>query len=157
TPQLVADVFGGEVTPALLSGDGGYELSGGRWWAGDGVRGYDAARCYLPVSLTSPAGNTASVDYDSHHLLVTAVRASGTAPLSLNATAVDPDYVTLAPQALTDPHGTLHTVAFDPLGRVVAEWSVALDGTGDTPALPHTVHQYGSGSWAAGTGPAWSH
>src|SRR5262249_62215799 len=110
-PQLVADVFGGEVTPALLSGEGGYELAGGRWWAGDGVRGYDAARCYLPVSLTSPAGNTASVDYDAYHLLVTAVRASTTAPLSLNTTAVAGDYVTLAPWALTDPHAVQHSLA----------------------------------------------
>ncbi len=157
TPQLVADVFAGEVTPVLLSGAGGYELSGGRWWASDGVRGYDAAHCYLPVSLTDPFGNTASVDYDGHHLLVTAVHGSGTAPLSLNATAVACDYLTLTSATLTDPHGVRHTVAFDPLGRVVAEWSIAPDGSGDTLPLPNTLHTYDSGSWAAGTGPAWSH
>ncbi|MEV7099476.1 SpvB/TcaC N-terminal domain-containing protein [Amycolatopsis sp. NPDC051045] len=157
TPQLVADVYGGEVTPAMLTGEGGYELSGGRWWAGDGIRVYDSARCYLPVRHVSPFGNNSTVDYDSHLLQVTVVRASTAGPLSLNATQVANDYVTLAARELTDPHGVRHSVAFDPLGRVRAEWSIAPDGSGDTDALPNTVHHYESGSWRAGTGPAWTH
>ena len=157
TPQLVADVYGGEVTPSVLTGDGGYELTGGRWWASDGVRVYDSARCYLPVRHVSPFGNTATVDYDSHLLLVTVVRASTTVPLSLNTTQLANDYVVLGPRQLTDPHGVRHSVAFDPLGRVSAEWSIAPDGSGDTDALPNTVHQYGSGAWRAGSSPVWTH
>ncbi|GGN81504.1 hypothetical protein GCM10011579_068160 [Streptomyces albiflavescens] len=157
TPQLVASVFGTVVTSALLSGAGGYAWLDNLWWTTDGIRQYDPAACYLPTAHTSPFGNTAQVAYDSHHLLVTAVRASTTAPLSLNATNLLNDYQALAPRQLTDPHGTRDRVAFDPLGRVVKVWRIAADGSGDTDILPGVVHSYGSDAWQSGLGPAWSH
>jgi RHS repeat-associated protein len=157
TPQIVAEVFGAEVTPATLIGEAGYELADGLWWGTDGTRVYEPAAFYQPSAHITPFGNTATVAYDSHQLMVTQIHASTTAPLSLNMTQIDNDYVTLAPRQLTDAHGTQNRVAFDALGRVTMAWQIAPDGSGDTAALPSTVHTYGADAWFAGTGPAWSH
>ena len=157
TPDLVTSTYGGAVTPAVLTGEGGYELADGLWWVTDGIRGYDAAGCYLPASHTTPFGNTATVTWDAHHLLVTATAASSTAPLSLNTTTIANDYATLAPAGITDANGVLRRVESDALGRVVRSWRGAPDGSGDTDALPGATYSYDTDAWHAGTGPCWSH
>ena len=156
TPGLVSEVFGAEVDTALLSGEAGYELADGAWWAGDGVVHPDPAACYQPTRWDSGFGNTATVSYDPHHLFVAKTTASTTAPLDRNAVSIVHDYRTLAPRAITDAQGTVVSVEFDALGRVERRWRVAADGSGDTPSLPGIVHSYGSDAWHAGVGPAWS-
>jgi RHS repeat-associated protein len=157
TPDLVTAAFGTLVTAAVLTGEGCYELADGLWWTTDGVRGYDPAACCLPASHTTPFGNTATVTWDSHHLLAVAVAASTTAPLSLNATQVANDYVTLAPAQVTDANGVLQRVEFDPLGRVARSWRRAPDGSGDPDPLPGATYDYDTDAWHLGTGPCWSH
>ncbi|MGE2817993.1 SpvB/TcaC N-terminal domain-containing protein [Mycobacterium heidelbergense] len=157
TPTLVADVFATLADQATLTGNGGYALIDGLWWASDGIRGYNPAALYLPVSHTTPFGNTAEVEYDAHNLLVTVVRASTTAPLSMNTTTAANDYTILAHTALTDANNIVERVEFDPLGRVSRSWRQAPDQSGDPDALPGAIYTYGSDAWHTGTGPAWSH
>ncbi|MEO3780966.1 SpvB/TcaC N-terminal domain-containing protein [Micromonospora sp. B11E3] len=157
TPELIATTFGDLVNPALFSAEGGYEQIDGRWWTSDGVRGYSAADCYLPATHTTPFGNTATVTWDSHHLLVVGTAASTTAPLSLLTRQIDNDYLTLAPARVTDANGVWQRVEVDPLGRVVRSWRRAPDGTGDPDPLPGATFDYGDDAWRSGTGPCWSH
>ena len=157
TPELVTSTYGTLVTPTVLTGEGGYELADGLWWATDGIRGYDAASCYLPASHTTAFGNTAAVTWDAHHLLVTSVAAATTAPESLNTTTIATDYATLAPTRITDANGVVRRVEADALGRVVRSWRRARDGSGDPDALPGAVYSYDSDAWHSGTGPCWSH
>ena len=152
--DLLATVYGATAGAATLA-EGGYEHDAGGWWFDDGVTRYDAAALYQPTAWEW-FGNTATVTYDAHRLLAVATKASTTAPLDRNAVAVRNDYRVLAPAALTDPHGIESSVAFDPLGRVVAGWLRGPGGTGDAPALPGVVCAYGSTAWRDGDGPAWS-
>jgi RHS repeat-associated protein len=157
TPDLVTAVYGTAVTSAVLTAEGGYELADGRWWITDGIRGYDAAACYLPARHTTPFGNTATVTWDAHHLLATVVAASTTAPWSLNTTTITNDYAVLAPGQMTDANGAWQRVESDALGRVVSSWRRAPDGSGDPDPLPGAIYSYGADAWHAGNGPCWSH
>ncbi len=154
TQGLVAAVYGTDVSGAELI-SAGYEAGGTSWYANSGVTTYDPAVMYQPV-VWSFLGNDASVSYDAHSLLVVRTQAAATAPLHLNTVDVGNDYRMLAPDRLTDPHETVSRVRFDPLGRVVAHWLTAADGTGDPGGLPGIVHTYGTDDWRAGVGPAWS-
>ncbi|MCX5173532.1 hypothetical protein OG616_36630 [Streptomyces antibioticus] len=154
TPGLVASVYGTDVGASALA-EAGYENVGGAWYADVGVTSYAPGAMYQPVSWTF-LGNTATVAYDVHGLLVVETRASTTAPLDLNAVLVRNDYRVLAPGQVTDPHGTVSRVSFDPLGRVTASWLTGADGSGDPADLPGVEHTYASGAWLAGAGPAWS-
>ncbi|MFL6164257.1 MAG: SpvB/TcaC N-terminal domain-containing protein [Jatrophihabitantaceae bacterium] len=157
TPDLVTSTFGAFATPALLTGEGGYEFADGLWWTTDGVRGYDPAACYLPASHTSPFGNTATVSWDPHHLVVIATAASTTAPLSANTMQVAYDYVMLAPRQVTDANGVWQRVEVDALGRVLRSWRRAPDGSGDPDPLPGATFSYDANAWHSGLGPCWSH
>ncbi|MFE2998004.1 SpvB/TcaC N-terminal domain-containing protein [Nocardia sp. NPDC059246] len=157
TPAFVATVFDTLATAATLTGEGGYELADGLWWASDGIRGYDPATCYLPAWHTTPFGNTATATYDAYHLLVTTVQASTTVPLSMNTTRAVNDYTTLTHNQLTDANGVIQRVQFDALGRVSRSWRQAPDGSGDPDALPGVVYTYGTDDWRSGVGPCWSH
>jgi RHS repeat-associated protein len=157
TPDLVTSVYGIEVPPAVLTAEGGYDLADGLWWVTDGIRGYDATACYLPTSHTTPFGNTATVTWDAHHLLATAVAASTTAPWSLNTTTIANDYATLAPGQITDANGVRRRAESDALGRVVRSWRRAPGGSGDTDPLPGAIYSYDTDAWHSGTGPCWSH
>ncbi|MFB7125421.1 SpvB/TcaC N-terminal domain-containing protein [Kitasatospora sp. NPDC056273] len=158
TPGLLTAAYGGLVDAPLLTGEGGYVLEDGLWWAPSGVHGY-GADFLLPVSYTSPFGNTSTIDYDSHRLLTTASRASRTAPYDTLVTTVDNDYRVLAPRQITDPNGNRGHCAFDPLGLITATWTTgkAAGTDGDPDALPGTVYTYGLDAWQTHGGPVWAH
>ncbi|GAB2519249.1 hypothetical protein GCM10027167_22770 [Nocardia heshunensis] len=157
TQHVATTVFGAVDDPATLTGVGGYQWQDKLWWLTDGVRHYDPTTFYLPSAHTSPQGNTADVRYDSHALLLVRTRAATAMPLSSNTVEVANDYHTLCPRRLVDPNGVVSRVRCDPLGRVIAGWLTAPDGSGDPEALPGVVHSYDSVAWQQGRGPAWSH
>ena len=105
-------------------------------WAVSGTQDYDTlANFALPTSIDDPFGNTTSITYDSHKLLVTTV----TNALDSAVTATL-DYRTLSPHTVTDINGHDTEVAFDALGRVT---DVALTGTGgDTLVDPTMRYTY---------------
>jgi RHS repeat-associated protein len=143
TPGLVSTVYAGRVSPAMLT-SGRHVLDDGLWWIPSGVQHYDPGAFYAPSRLTTPFGNESSVEYDGYRLLPTIVHQSLSAPLDVLATAFTNDYRVLAPILTTDANGSRTSVAFDPLGRVVALWAKGPDGStdGDPDSLPGAVFDY---------------
>lgn len=158
TPGMLTAAYGSLVDASLLGEEGGYVLEDGLWWAPSGISGYDAAAFHLPVSYTTPFGNTSSVAYDRYRLLTTRSTGSQTAPYDVLVTTVDNDYRVLAPRQVTDPNGNRTRSAFDPLGLVTATWTQGkASGTdGDPDALAGTVYSYGLDAWRTTAGPVWA-
>ena len=126
TPGLIAEVYGGRVTNAMLENDGRYvhSESDANWWIPSGQVFYSPTPAqeldyaqqhfFLPRRIRDPFGESATVDYDEYDLLITRT----TDPLENTATA-ESDYRVLQPRLLTDPNGNRSAVAFDALGMVV--------------------------------------
>ncbi|WP_217639777.1 SpvB/TcaC N-terminal domain-containing protein [Arthrobacter sp. ok909] len=134
TPGLVAAVYAGRTTDAMLGTDGRYAHNGGDadWWAPSGrifrspdaddlpeqERDYACRHFFLPLRFRNPfhtetTSTETSVTYDRHDLLVTLTRD----PVG-NQLAATNDYRVLQPRILTDPNGNRTAVAFDALGLV---------------------------------------
>jgi RHS repeat-associated protein len=126
-----ADVLGGQGVDR-----GGYvDLdSNGHWWIPSGKVFFDVdaditnpavtaplelveARIhfFLPRKFADPFNQSATVDYDAHHLLV--IKSEDT--LQNTITALH-DYRLLQARQMTDPNGNRSEAAFDALGLVVA-------------------------------------
>ncbi len=140
TPELVAELWAGRVTDAMLV-SAGYVLRDSAWWVPSGQLDPEPARFYQPVRLRDAFGNVATVEYDAYALL--AVRATSSQdPVLASVVTARNDYRTLSPVELTDPNGCRTQVALDELGLVVA---LAVDGPsneGDTLADPTTRYAY---------------
>jgi RHS repeat-associated protein len=122
-------VFGDRVTETMLSDEGRYVHFHGddNWWTPSGrvfmsPNEDDAAahelaftrqRFFLPLRFRDPFGQTATVEYDSHNLLMTRT----TDPLE-NSVAAQNNYRMLSPEILTDPNRNRSAVALDVLGLV---------------------------------------
>jgi hypothetical protein len=149
TPGLLAEVYGGRVTDAMLASEGGYVHSEGdaNWWIPSGQmfyvpdpaatsqqeRDYARAHFFLPQRYRDPfhtplVSTETFVMYDSYDLLVQETRD----PLGNRATvgerSVDPtqplvrhgqDYRVLQPALIMDPNRNRSAVTFDALGMVV--------------------------------------
>jgi RHS repeat-associated protein len=138
TPDVLSEVYGADLDPAVLSADGGYvssvrEQAAGRfpvgddpgwWWLPSGRPIYDPDRFFLPVGHDDPFGGHTSVEY-GHALLPTAV----VDPVG-NAVRARIDYRALRPAAVTDPNGQTSAAAYDALGRLAgtAQPGNSLDG-----------------------------
>jgi RHS repeat-associated protein len=145
TPGLLAQVYGGRVTEAMLASDGGYVHSKGEatWWIPSGRVFYSAQvtdtpaqelvfaqqHFFLPHRARDPFGNTGFTDYDHYHLLPTQ-----TTDALGNRTTAGYDYRLLQPCRVTDPNGNRAEVAFDTLGLVVgtAVMGKATEAKGDS-------------------------
>jgi RHS repeat-associated protein len=100
----------------------------GCWWIPSGQVFYspDAAHTpgqelafaqehfFQPHRFYNPFGNTTTIDYDNHHLLLRQT----IDPLG-NITTAGNDYRVMQPEMITDPNGNRSAVAFDALGMVV--------------------------------------
>ena len=142
TPGLIAEVYGGRVTDAMLRDDGCYvDADGeGNWWIPSGQvfyspNIYDTAppelayalqHFFLPHLFRDAFGEITTVIYDRYDLLVQETRD----PLDNRVTAgerdqrtgtVTPaiDYRVLQPALLMDPNRNRSAVAFDAIGMVV--------------------------------------
>ncbi len=130
TPGLLAATYGDRVTSSILSDDGGYvtlEGDDGSWMpsgrvfystgqADSSAVELDVAHghFFLPHRFRDPFGNTTTIRYDEHGLLVLETEDA----LGNKITAGN-DYRVLQPAFVTDPNGNRTELAFDALGLVV--------------------------------------
>ena len=130
TRGLIASVYGSRVTDDMLAIDGKYVHSEADtdWWIPSGRLFFSAdtndspqielsqarVHFFLPRRFHDPFGQTTTVTYDGHDLLVTET----SDPLGNSVTALN-DYRVLQPKLTTDPNGNRSAVAFDALGMVV--------------------------------------
>ncbi len=131
TPGLLSQVFAGRVTDTMLTDDGHYVHSAGdnNWWLPSGQVFYSSAKnhtsaqelvfardhFFLPHRFRDPFGETTTIAYDNHNLLLTRT----TDPIN-NVVQAQNDYRVMQPQLITDPNGNRSQVAFDGLGMMVA-------------------------------------
>jgi RHS repeat-associated protein len=157
TPSLLADVYQGRVTPAMLN-DAGYVAIDGNWWLPSGQRTFDPASFYLATGFRDPFGNTATVTYDAYTMLITRSSASEDPAFNL-VTEVENDYRVLAPWRITDVNGNRSAAAFDELGLVSATAAMGKDGDaqGDTIDQPTTRFEYDLFNWLTNQQPAFVH
>lgn len=156
TPSLLTKVYGTRVTPAMLTGEGGYVQPAGSpdWWTTTGRTflspdpshspaqelAYARQHFFLTQRAVDPLGNASSVRYDDHDLLpvdmVDAVGNRTTAGERDTAGKVVArlDYRTLQPALVTDLNRNRTAVAYDALGRVagVAVMGKPTDAVGDS-------------------------
>jgi RHS repeat-associated protein len=148
TPGLLAGVYGGRVTNAMLETEGRYVHSEGdaNWWIPSGrvfyspdtadtlpqELAYARTHFFLPHRYrdpfhTDPVSTETFVDYDAYDLLVEETRdALGnrvTVGERTPAGVIDPnkpgnDYRVLQPRLVMDPNRNRSAVAFDALGMV---------------------------------------
>ncbi len=161
TAGVLSSAFAGtplDPAAAVVAAEGGYLSEDGGWWAPSGIQRHDPTWFYLPVSMTSPFGNTSTVSYDPYHLRAVRAVASATTPYDRLVTTVEHDYRTLLPRLVTDPNGSRRWVAFSPVGLVTASWSAGPpdSGIGDPDALPGIEFTYDLQAWRLGTGPVWA-
>ncbi|HHN75580.1 MAG TPA: toxin, partial [Acidobacteria bacterium] len=173
TDQLVTDLYAARVTATMLT-DGGYIDLGidpadgsaattACWWLPSGRTTLDATAFYQPTQHVDPFGNTTTLTWDSHGLMLSTVEsppAAGSVGMTVTATL---DYRLMAPSKVTDPNGTESAATFDALGRVL---TTAIRNTGDgdattshsiefaynTDSIPASVHSrarktYGGTDW----------
>jgi RHS repeat-associated protein len=142
TPGLVAQVYGGRVTDAMLETEGRYVHSEGddNWWIpsgevfyspdeGDAPAGelaHALRHFFLPHRFRDPFGTTTAVTYDAHNLLVLETRdalgnriTAGERDPTGDIVSVDIDYRVLQPRLVTDANRNRAAVAFNTLGMVV--------------------------------------
>ncbi|MET9385993.1 SpvB/TcaC N-terminal domain-containing protein [Streptomyces sp. NPDC002928] len=134
TPGLIDDLYGDGVDEVMLR-EAGYPRRDGGWWIPSGRVFYSVtdtdeleyarAHFFQPLRFTDPLGETTTVSYDDHDLLVTQTvdplgnrhtvgeRGPGNEILSNGH-----DYRVLQPRLATDPNGNRTMVSFDVLGRV---------------------------------------
>jgi RHS repeat-associated protein len=160
TASLVGSAFGGAVTPAVMTSEGGYVdlLGDGDLWRPSGRPTYDPTRFYQATTITDPFGNTARIVLDAYALLPVEAHTSDD-PAVDNVTLAQNDYRVLRPALVTDPNGNQTALAFDALGMVVAIAVMGKPGTneGDTLADPTTRLEYDVLAWQKGLGPAYVH
>jgi RHS repeat-associated protein len=148
TTELLA-AADNKVTSTILTEGGYIPLSGETGnWIPSGYALPSSSKFFLPVSSTDPFGNTTTISYDTHNLLVTQV----TDPLS-NTVAASHDYRALAPTIITDPNGNRVEAAFDALVRVT---KIAVQGKvgasdGDLIANPTEEYTYFTNQWTLPT------
>jgi RHS repeat-associated protein len=149
TPGLVAEVYGGRVSDAMLADEGRYVHTEGdaNWWIPSGrlfyspdpadtppqELAYARQHFFLPHRYRDPfhtaAASTESfVTYDAHDLLVQETRDALGNRVTVGERNVDPtqpparlrqDYRVLQPAMVMDPNRNRSEVAFDALGLVV--------------------------------------
>ena len=145
TPGLISQAFGMRVTGELLGGDGGYvhREDDSNWWMPSGQTFYSPGTAdtpdeelafarqhfFLPHRFRDPFGNTSTLAYDDHTLLM-----SRTVDALDNVVTAENDYRVLQPARVTDPNGNRSAVAFDALGMVVgtAVMGKQIENLGDT-------------------------
>jgi RHS repeat-associated protein len=137
------NVFGGRVTPDMLSTEAGYVNLDGDWWRPTGRPTYDPNAFYQAVALTDPFRNTARIVLDPHSLLVKETHSSQDGTLDNVAQATN-DYRVLQPTLVTDANGNQTALAFDPLGMLTATALMGKPGAneGDTLADPTSTLDY---------------
>ena len=132
TPGLLAGVYGGRVTNAMLEADGRYVHSEGDadWWIPSGrmfcspgssdTSAQELAQAwlhfFLPRRYRDPFGNDAIVSFDTADLLMVETRDA----LGNRSTVEINDYRVLQPRLVSDLNRNQAVVAFDTLGMVVA-------------------------------------
>lgn len=146
TDSLLADLYGNRVDDAMLLAAGYLELDG-KWWAPSGRSRFETdapQHFYLPSGTVDPMGQTTTVDYDAHDLLVVSI----TDPLGNVVTARN-DYVVLGPDLVTDPNDNRVAVQLDELGVAVATAVMGKAGLaqGDTLNDPTVRVEYDLEQW----------
>jgi RHS repeat-associated protein len=148
TPSLIASLYGGRVTDAILV-EGGYVPFDGNWWVPSGHSLPDPTRFFSPVEFHDPFGNPPTiVTYDKWLLAAVSVTDA-----RANTTGAELDYRTMAPRLVTDPNGCQSSVATDALGRVTAIWQMGnpARSEGDRPPAEPTA-KFDYAFFDAGTG-----
>ncbi|MER2603014.1 MAG: SpvB/TcaC N-terminal domain-containing protein, partial [Candidatus Competibacter phosphatis] len=139
TPGLVAEIYSGRASDAMLKDEGRYVHSEGddNGWIPAGRVFYSddpkhtaahelveaRSHCFLPRRYCDPFGQNTVLTYDDHDLLVIRTRDA----LDNTVTAAN-DYRVLQPRLVTDPNGNRTEVAFDALGLVVATAVMGKEG-----------------------------
>ncbi len=127
TPALLSALFGTRVTPALLTGEGGYVALDGNLWIPSDRAVFDPAAFFQATGAVDPYGHAYGAGFDAYKLCLVAT----TDPLG-NAVSARINYRTMSPWLVTDPNGGRGGVRFDALGRVVAQAVLgANDGDAD--------------------------
>ena len=125
-----ADLYDGEVTPAMLQ-EGGYkDVDGdGCYWLPSGTAQYisPAAHFYTPTVFTDPWGNATTVAYDAYDLLPKKI--TDAAGNEITVTAYD--YRVLQPTEIKDPNDNLSRMRYDALGMPAAMALLGKGGEGD--------------------------
>jgi len=157
TPGLIRDIYRRKLTDqppedllpepkAVLGDEGGYvDLDGdGHWWIPTGRLFYspdphdnaDAELAHArkhffsPRRYRDPLGNTTTVTYDVHNLVLVETRdAAG------NITKSRTDYRVLAPKLVTDVNGNRTAVSFDSLGMLAGTALMGKEGDGEGDSL----------------------
>jgi len=140
TPGLVSGVFGGRVTDAILSNEGGFVHVGGDlgWWVPSGrvflsptdtdtpaqELTFAKAHFFTPHRFQDPFGFSTTILYDRYSLIPAETRdpmgnvVTTTTKDQSGNTISALDYRVLQPWTFTDPNGNRAAVSFDALGNV---------------------------------------
>ncbi|MFL6139752.1 MAG: SpvB/TcaC N-terminal domain-containing protein [Frankiaceae bacterium] len=114
TAALVADLFGGLVTPAMVTA-AGYVERDGHLWAPEAVHHVAGADGFFLLDRTERwDGAQWRIEWDPYRLVVRAA----TDPIG-NRTEGEIDYHLLEPWRVTDPNGAVVEVGYDALGVAV--------------------------------------
>jgi hypothetical protein len=143
TPGLLTDAFDTKVTSPIIE-EGGYIEVDDVYWLPTGREVFDPAQFYLPVEVIDVFGNSTTIEYDTHSLLVESVEdALG------NTVGIENDYRILGPVLVTDPNGNRGAVKVDELGMVIATavMGKVLSSDGDTLEEPTTIFEYDLERW----------
>jgi RHS repeat-associated protein len=118
TPELIDQIFAGDVPPATLTG-AHYALADGHWWSvGDTLHYHGPDHFYLTARAVRGDSATARISYDAANLHpLAAVDAVG------NTTQAELDYVHLEPFRITDANGNVTESLLDPLGVAIVTTS----------------------------------
>jgi len=154
TPGLVTQVYGNRVNDALLTGEGGYIQQNGAWWVPSARSVPDAGQFYQPVQVIDPLGNTSTITYDAHALLMIQTED----PLK-NVVQARNNYRTMLPELVTEPNGNRSAVLFDALGMVVETVVMGkeTEQLGDTLAAPTSRLEYNLLNWQQNQLPNYVH
>jgi RHS repeat-associated protein len=158
TDGLVAPLYGGRVTPEMLTATGYVRPPGtSGWWLPGNTAVFPAnaaSHFYLPTGSRDPFGAVSEVDYDRYDLLAVGTRDA----LGNQTTAVN-NYRLLGPVMLTDPNLNRTAIAVDELGQVtaVAIMGKAGAGEGDTLSDPTQRLEYDLANWMNSRRPVYVH
>jgi RHS repeat-associated protein len=154
TPELLASVYAGRVSEAMLV-EGGYLEREGAWWAPSGRIVYDPTRFFMPTRQIDPFGAQTALTYDAHDLLLLEIEDAlgnrATVGERDSEAAITPgfDYRLLQPHTLSEPNGNRTRVAFDVRGKVVATAVMGKPGAGEGDTLddPTSRFEYALFNW----------
>jgi RHS repeat-associated protein len=156
-PGFINNLLDNADLAEILTEAGNFEEDTDGFWQISERQTFDINNFFNPVTKIDPFGNTTTIGYDNHFLLIGQV-----IDAENNETNVTNDYLTLQPYLIEDINNNFTEVAFDALGMVVATAVKGKDlggGTwqGDNISKPTVVMEYDLDNWKDNQLPVFVH